>query len=655
MYANIRVEDPTFGKMMCSKFAIKDNLGPDFSSLEVFQLPSSLPTGTNASWVERRKVQCSWLKPSITALLNFGNGTIAQRVFHKFTSKQYKICGRTVRCNAPTGLDTFGRHGRLNPIAWSVMLTDLPADTKEQDVRNALRAPNDSPRNIEMGDPSYETEGELATTSVISLLSRFGPIEWSQTNTKLEGKRAKAVARFYKEADAREAAQALDGRPLDFCKNLKLTAQLISTAKFKVTANIFAAVQEKIRPVSQTWKDQYLNFKIYPIAGQGQQYRVLKIEGQIANDVAAAKAVMDEILDGVIASLDGLPLWTQSLSNNGTAFQKLKKIRDELGIIVARNKKKSVLKVFGSSEKCAAANVAIAAMMESECSSALEIALTSEEFQWACNGGFRMIVDSVCENIATFDIISSPKRILIGGSTKDHDTALRLVKSRTIETIVREVDAEECSVCWTPAENAVFTKCGHVYCMDCFERLCNAANSTGKDFSTVCHGDLGKCGVTFSLEELQEQLSSNSFEEVLEASFASHVQRNPAIYSYCPKPDCGMIYRITDTARLSTCSKCLTVTCTSCRVSHEGETCAEHKDKLSGGFEATIKLKKELGIKDCPQCGIGLEKTEGCNHMTCSCGAHVCWVCLDVFRTSGPCYDHIAKEHGGIGLGPGGI
>ena len=37
-------------------------------------------------------------------------------------------------------------------------------------------------------------DGELASATVMSLLSQAGPIEWSQANTQLEGKRAKAFA-----------------------------------------------------------------------------------------------------------------------------------------------------------------------------------------------------------------------------------------------------------------------------------------------------------------------------------------------------------------------------------------------------------------------------------------------------------------------------
>jgi hypothetical protein len=80
-------------------------------------------------------------------------------------------------------------------------------------------------------------------------------------------------------------------------------------------------------------------------------------------------------------------------------------------------------------------------------------------------------------------------------------------------------------------------------------------------------------------------------------------------------------------------------------------TCTEHKYQASGGDEAFQRIKRELGIKDCPKCKTAIEKTEGCNHMTCGgCGAHICWVCLAAFRTSDECYVHLEGQHGGIGV-----
>lgn len=77
-------------------------------------------------------------------------------------------------------------------------------------------------------------------------------------------------------------------------------------------------------------------------------------------------------------------------------------------------------------------------------------------------------------------------------------------------------------------------------------------------------------------------------------------------------------------------------------------TCAEYKDIKSGGYAAFEKLKKEVGIKDCPECKTPLEKISGCNHITCvGCKAHMCWVCMMTFASGALVYDHMDKMHGG--------
>lgn len=80
-------------------------------------------------------------------------------------------------------------------------------------------------------------------------------------------------------------------------------------------------------------------------------------------------------------------------------------------------------------------------------------------------------------------------------------------------------------------------------------------------------------------------------------------------------------------------------------------TCADHKYVSSGGDLALNEAKQRLGIKDCPKCKTAMEKTEGCDHMTCGgCGTHICWNCLETFGTGPECYKHMNKVHGGIGM-----
>ena len=186
----------------------------------------------------------------------------------------------------------------------------------------------------------------------------------------------------------------------------------------------------------------------------------------------------------------------------------------------------------------------------------------------------------------------------------------------------------DCAVCWTEAEEPIRTSCGHVYSGRCFTDMCQAEASVSTEYRIKCVSE-GRFGNILTLAELQECLSSAAFEDVLEAFFASYIRRHPASFRYCPKPDCGGIYRPAPegnplTKSIFTCDQCLKTTCTVCHCSNPDMTCAEDKYMKSGGDLALEKIKKELGVKDCPECKTAMEKIEGSNHMTCrGCGTHL--------------------------------
>ncbi len=646
--ADVTVDDPLFAGTVCSKL-------PAASSVEAVQITPPISRGSGFHRVDCRKVHCSWHRPVRTAWLTFGTENIARKVQEKFNAGNYKICGETVKANDPTG-----KGNSWNPVAWTVMLRDLPARATELEI--VANIPEfHRPRNIELGGSKDGADINLAVATVKSMLLQFGPLEWWGLSTNFAGKRIKAQARFFDESHAREAASSLDNKALSFSKTARLTVRLATSAKFKVAARVYDALRERIEAQKPAWEGSHLHFVVYP---PHLGHRVLKLEGEDSGLVAQAKKTLEGIVSGEVASKGGRGLWSESFTGNGDGYRRIKQLELLHGIVVLRDKRKAQLRLFGPEESCKRAITALETLIQESVSDNHIIGLSPDEFQWACRGGFQALASHLGHNKATFDIVSTPKRILISGSKVDHAAAIAIIARRTVEapptpsTAAAAAEQTDCSVCWTEAEDPLRTTCDHVYCAGCFSDFCQAAGLAPTSFRLTCVGAQGTCNRLLPLPELRDLLPSAAFEAVLESSFASHIRRNPAEFRYCPTPDCGHVYRPAPTTTTPssetttppfTCPTCLHQTCTTCHTpSHKGFTCAEQCDLASGGYEALARAKKALGIKDCPGCGTSIEKTEGCNHMTCGgCRTHICWVCLKTFGTAEECYSHLNRVHGG--------
>jgi hypothetical protein len=60
------------------------------------------------------------------------------------------------------------------------------------------------------------------------------------------------------------------------------------------------------------------------------------------------------------------------------------------------------------------------------------------------------------------------------------------------------------------------------------------------------------------------------------------------------------------------------------------------------------RKEKQFEMKTCPACTVMVMKTGGCNHITCTCGAHWCWECCEAFPTGQETYEHLDKVHSAI-------
>ncbi|KAF5011131.1 hypothetical protein FDECE_2739 [Fusarium decemcellulare] len=552
--AIIKVKDPAFAKTACTR------LGTSVAarSFDVSPISVPMPKGSSFHQVDSRQVRCSWHRPSRTACLEFGSKKTAVHVFHMFQSGKYKINGTKVMANYP-----IARGQQREGMTWLVKLTSLPEAVDDEDITKSM-ARSDMPDIVAIGELNYEADMEIDPTLIQSMLYEFGPLERWDVSDDPKSRRIKAHATFIEESQARAAASSLHGKPLPFCPTSKLFVQLVTSVKFKVSSRVYNVVQERIDWQKRAWERQYIRFFMFP---RGGSYRILKLEGEDRQLVAEAQKDLECIINGQAMTKDGKNIWHSDFKISKDVYKSVKKIEDDLGVVIIRNASLSQIRVFGP----------------------------QEQFPLAVEALHRLIEDTIA---------SAPTN--------------PMKKGRNLDT--------DCTICLTPAEEPLLTSCNHVYCGLCFVNMCEAEASKSKDFRITCEGNEGECGRILPLLEIHGLLMAETFEDILKASFISYVRRHPNEFRYCPTPDCDRIYRVASDPTVLrtefTCGKCLVAICTGCNASHPGATCAELKDDASGGLEKLARLKEELGVQDCPKCGTLIEKTEGCNHMHCTPSNH---------------------------------
>ncbi|XP_059555336.1 E3 ubiquitin-protein ligase RNF216 isoform X2 [Myotis daubentonii] len=155
----------------------------------------------------------------------------------------------------------------------------------------------------------------------------------------------------------------------------------------------------------------------------------------------------------------------------------------------------------------------------------------------------------------------------------------------------------------------------------------------------------GSCTCSFPTSELEKVLPQTILckyyerkaEEEVTAAYADELVRCPSCsfpalldsdvkrFS-CPNPRC----------RKETCRKCQGLW-----KEHNGLTCEELAEKDDIKYRTSIEEKMTAArIRKCHKCGTGLIKSEGCNRMSCRCGAQMCYLC----RVSINGYDHFCQH-----------
>ncbi len=218
-----------------------------------------------------------------------------------------------------------------------------------------------------------------------------------------------------------------------------------------------------------------------------------------------------------------------------------------------------------------------------------------------------------------------------------------------------------CIICYeeVPGSRCYRLECDHVYCCACLEQKLEIDITEGSLDAIRC--PIMDCKKDIEPHEIKHIVNHELFER-WESLTLKRALDSMADSAYCPRCSSLALEDLSDNS--ADCPVCLFVFCTLCEEArHPGVECVGPetklqilKEKAAGGGQAAIQelrrkeqeykslIEVKKTSKPCPCCGIAIQRTEGCNKMTCSsCGAYFCYKCQADISTTG--YDHF-KEGG---------
>ncbi|EXJ65062.1 hypothetical protein A1O7_01402 [Cladophialophora yegresii CBS 114405] len=581
-------------------------------------------------------VLCSWYNPSRVVWLHYRSDTWASRAIKRFDGR---FGGRQFK----TKLQQPPQHHANGKGIWSVQLSNVAADVTQEQIQEHLQGV--VPDKIVMGKSTSEGMEAKPEKFVQELFSQAShKVRSFEREKTATGSRTKAFAQFERASDVR-AVLAYNG--LEFPEiGSKLYVDQVAAVRVPVAEELYAIIEGKVSRLQANNKDGVrISTHHRPLSKMVD----LRIYGSKLEAVARVKAQLAQILVGTVVLNDcGTALWHEFFASDAgvTALQAISKPGE---VFLYRDMRKLQLGFFGTPSLLEKVRRAVIHILTSHMSCYL-LSLEGELFGEALSGGLRRVIRRFGKKNAWLDILCTPPAMLFRGSPQHFEVAKLLI---TDPSVVVPADEEtgtgnECPYCFLTIADPVELHCGHSYCQGCFEALCRDIGAS--ENAITCFANLNGCGQMVSLEEIRKALDNSTFEAVLESSFEQYIRSKPDHIQYCPTPDCPSIYTVSEAPGVFTCDNCLISICSKCRaLSHDDLTCEEAQSQSRVEEFVSDEDKKKLGISNCPKCNVLIEKKDGCNHITCMCGIHICWFCLATFASDEECYGHMYQAHGRFG------
>ncbi|KAK0479620.1 hypothetical protein IW261DRAFT_1478386 [Armillaria novae-zelandiae] len=415
---------------------------------------------------------------------------------------------------------------------------------------------------------------------------------------------------------AKKVENALANRCYSFVGNsmfwLKLPQQqlytiVIPSPQYRAQASLWTDLETSIKDPKAC--------DLFVREGPGGDFRI-QISGAVKAAIGALKVRIESLASG-----EKFDQWHELLAlPSATLTRKIKNV----GAFMRSDLRTHSIRLYGSSIAITRARTILKEEIDRLMSMQSSVQLERRSVGYFLRTGLIAMKEVFGEDSVTLDVRSA--RITIRG---DEEIKLHLKNhiTESLKTVIVPIAPgnHTCPVCYDEASAPFQLVCRHVYCTACIRHFLTSAAETGI-FPLACMGNDATCGTLISIPVIQKFLPQNSFDHLLET---------PQVFGHCKTPYCTQIYRKSESPSPLLCPSCFSEICSSCGEDSHARifNSTAEQERLSEAW-----IMQQSGIKKCP--------TEGCNHMECRCGSHICWRCMGVFPRD-DIYRHMNAEHGG--------
>ncbi|KIL59702.1 hypothetical protein M378DRAFT_997146 [Amanita muscaria Koide BX008] len=577
----------------------------------------------------------TWKLPTVTMEAHYMTADDAQNAIRRLNNTIF--CGRKIRAELPrsTRFSAFNTSVRVWGLAPTVTTTEL------QNHSGAYRVDTKS-------TPSLFDNKDLERYLKLIVERKRGFESYEVSPPNPNKFIAEARVRFHTWDDAKRAQDSMEGQVLRVGYP-QLRFSLPKPLQYVITIPLSQYRAQKGRWDSLPGEGDGNEGAFVRVTNNSTDKAFIRVLGEDKKAVGQLKVRVESLVAG--ETLD-LMLWHRSFMG-AAGIRCLEDISARTKTYLRGDWKSKTLKLYADGNAKQAVIDLVKAEIERLEGSEWPVSIHRRAIGFFMRKGLPILQEELGEDAATLELLPTPRLIIRGGEEARRTVDRLIDESRVgIESETRDSGQDACPICFDEVTTPVMLTCGHFYCTACLRHFLSSAVER-KTFPLACSGDEDRCKAPIAIPIIQRYLLQQQFDRLVEMAVTTYIEKQPTKFRYCTTPDCPQVYRYEGGGMTTvlTCPSCFATVCTGChKEAHEGMTCREREIMTNPKEQERLNEEWALaaGAKRCPSCRVWIQKTEGCNHMTCQCGVHLCWLCLMTFPAGQSVYTHMNSAHGGI-------